>query len=217
MNLILLGPPGSGKGTQASLLIQKFNIPHISTGDILRGAIAAGTSLGKQAQEYMNKGELVPDEVVIGIVEERLGEADTQEGFLLDGFPRTVAQALALDKTLKSLGKELDAVIDIEVSEEEIVQRISGRRVCADCKEVYHLVYEAPENANYCDICGGKLIQRADDMVETVKRRLQVYTTQTKPLIDFYRDKGLLRSVNGEQGVDAVFEDIVTVLKGDYA
>jgi len=217
VNLILLGPPGSGKGTQASLLIQKFNIPHISTGDILRGAIAAGTSLGKQAQEYMNKGELVPDEVVIGIVEERLGEADTQEGFLLDGFPRTVAQALALDKTLKSLGKELDAVIDIEVSEEEIVQRISGRRVCADCKEVYHLVYEAPENANYCDICGGKLIQRADDMVETVKRRLQVYTTQTKPLIDFYRDKGLLRSVNGEQGVDAVFEDIVTVLKGDYA
>jgi len=217
VNLILLGPPGSGKGTQASLLIQKFNVPHISTGDILRAAITTGTSLGKKAQEYMNKGELVPDEVVIGIVEERLGEADTQKGFLLDGFPRTVPQAKALDETLKSLGKELDAVIDIEVSEEEIVQRISGRRVCADCKEVYHLIYEAPENVNYCDVCGGKLIQRPDDRVETVKRRLQVYKNQTEPLIGFYRDKDLLRSVNGEQDVEAVFEDVVTVLKGDYA
>ena len=217
MNLILLGPPGSGKGTQASLLIEKFNIPHISTGDILRGAIADGTLLGKKAGDYMNKGELVPDEVVIGIVEERLDESDTQKGFLLDGFPRTLAQALALDETLKNLGKELDAVIDIEVSEEEIICRISGRRVCADCKEVYHLVFEAPENANYCDVCGGKLIQRPDDRVETVKRRLQVYEGQTKPLIDYYREKGLLRSVNGAQDIEAVFEDVITVLKGDYA
>lgn len=216
MNLILLGAPGSGKGTQASLLSQKFKIPHISTGDILRAAIAEGSELGKKAQEYMNKGELVPDDIVIGIIKNRLQQQDTQDGFLLDGFPRTVIQAQALDEELKALGKEISAVIDIEVDEEEIVRRLTGRRVCVDCQEVYHMAFEPPENVNYCDVCGGRLVQRPDDKLETVKRRLKVYKEQTAPLIEYYRQKDILRSVNGQQEVEDVFSDVVRVIKGDY-
>lgn len=217
MNLILLGAPGSGKGTQASLLSQDFNIPHISTGDIFRQAISEETELGKKAQQYMNKGDLVPDDIVIGIVKERLKMPDTKTGFLLDGFPRTVVQAQALDEMLRELDKQIDAVIDIEVGEQEIIKRITARRICADCKEVYHLVFEPPENENFCDLCGGRLVQREDDRIDTVTRRLQVYKEQTAPLIEYYREKGLLRSVNGEQEVSGVFEDIVTVIKGEYA
>lgn len=216
MNLILLGAPGSGKGTQASLLSEKFKIPHISTGDILRAAIAANTDLGKRARGYMNKGELVPDKVVIGIIKDRLRQPDAAKGFLLDGFPRTVVQAEALDKELEELSKKIDAVIDIEVSEDEIIRRLTGRRVCADCQEVYHLFFEPPENEDYCDVCGGRLVQRPDDRLETVKRRLKVYKEQTAPLIEYYGRKKLLRSVNGQQEVEDVFADIARVIKGDY-
>lgn len=216
MNLILLGAPGSGKGTQASLLSEKFKVPHISTGDIFRAAISAGTDLGKKAQGYMNKGELVPDEIVIGIIKDRLKERDTEKGFLLDGFPRTVVQAQALDVELVNLNKKIDAVIDIEVAEDEIVRRLTGRRVCEDCQEVYHTIFEPPENENFCDMCGGRLIQRPDDQSDTVKNRLKVYKDQTAPLIEYYREKDILRSVNGQQEVEYVFSDIVRVIKGDY-
>ncbi len=217
MNLILLGAPGTGKGTQGAQLSQALKIPQISTGDIFRAAISQGTDLGKKAQDYMNKGELVPDEIVIGIINERLSESDTKTGFLLDGFPRTVPQAEALEEVLKESSRRIDAVIDIEVEEKEIIRRLSGRRVCQDCKEVYHLIFEPPENENYCDECGSRLIQREDDRIETVKRRLEVYKEQTQPLIEYYRKKNLLRSVNGQQSVDSVFNDIITVIKGDYA
>lgn len=217
MNLILLGAPGSGKGTQSAQLSSKFNIPHISTGDIFRAAISEGTEMGKKAQEFMNKGELVPDEIVIGIVKERLAQKDTEKGFLLDGFPRTLVQAQELDKVLSQLKKDLTAAIDIEVNPIEIIERLSGRRVCSDCKNVYHTIFEPSENENYCDSCGGLLIQREDDTIETVKKRLEVYAEMTAPLIDYYSKKNILRSVNGQQAVDDVFLDIVTVLKGEYA
>lgn len=217
MNLILLGAPGSGKGTQSSQLSQKYDIPHISTGDIFRAAIADGTEMGKKAQEFMNKGELVPDEIVIGIVKDRLAQNDTDKGFLLDGFPRTVVQAQELDKVLLNLNKAINAVIDIEVDQSEILERLTGRRVCSDCKSVYHVIFEPSENENYCDSCGGRLIQREDDTIETVRKRLEVYDELTAPLINYYSKKNILRSVNGQQQVDDVFSDIVTVLKGEYA
>ena len=215
MNLILLGAPGCGKGTQSAYLIDKFKIMHISTGDILRAAIAVGTELGKKAQEYMNKGELVPDEVVIGIVKETLNAPDAKNGFLLDGFPRTEPQAEALDGVLGEVKKKLDAVITIDVSEDEIMRRLTGRRVCTKCTEVYHMVFEPPKNENRCDICGSPIEQRADDTVETVKKRLDVYKEQTQPLIDYYENKGILRTVNGEQTPKSVFKEIVDILQGD--
>lgn len=217
MNLILLGAPGSGKGTQSAFLAREFDIAHISTGDILRAAVAAETDLGKKAQEYMNKGELVPDEIIIEIVKERLRQEDAEGGFLLDGFPRTVKQAQALDRFLEESGKKIDAVIDIEVEDNEIITRLSGRRVCVDCKEVYHLIFEPSKNEEYCDLCGGKLIQREDDRIDTIKRRTEVYKKQTEPLIEYYRQKRFLRSVNGQQSAESVFKDILTVIKGDYA
>jgi adenylate kinase len=217
LNILLLGPPGSGKGTQASLMSEEFDVPHISTGDILRKAVADGTELGKEASSYMNKGELVPDKLVVDIVNERIQESDAKNGFILDGFPRTIFQAEALDEAINKQGMYISAVIDISVNEKELVKRLTARRVCEDCTKVYHLIFEPPENDDYCDLCGGKLIQREDDKIETVQNRLEVYRKQTEPLIDYYKEKKLLRSVDGEQTVEQVFYDIVTVLKGDYA
>ena len=215
MNLILLGAPGCGKGTQSAFLTEKFKIVHISTGDILRAAITEGTGLGKEAKEYMDKGELVPDVVVIGIVKETLKKPDTKNGFLLDGFPRTVPQAEALDEALKELGKELDAVININVSDEEIMTRLTGRRVCTKCGEVYHVALDPPKMEGFCDICQSPIEQRSDDTVETVKKRLEVYKEQTQPLINYYEAKGKLRVVNGEQTPKAVFDEIKSAIQGD--
>lgn len=217
LNIVLLGPPGGGKGTQASFMAEEFDIPHISTGDILRKAVNEGTELGKKAKSFMNKGELVPDDLVVDIVDERLTESDAKNGFILDGFPRTVPQAEALDKSLEKRNMLISAVIDINVSEKELIKRLTARRVCQDCNKVYHLVFEPPENEDYCDLCGGVLIQREDDKIETVKKRLEVYQKQTQPLVNYYKERKLLRSVDGQQSVEQVFYDIITVLKGDYA
>lgn len=217
LNIVLLGPPGSGKGTQAELLSEEFDIPHISTGDILRKAVSEKTKLGKEAEGYMNKGELVPDKLVVDIVEERLMEPDAKKGFILDGFPRTVAQAEELEKALTKEDYFLGVVVNVNVEEKELIRRLTARRVCADCKRVYHLVFEPPLNEDFCDLCGGKLIQREDDKIETVRNRLEVYRKQTEPLINYYKEKKLLRSVDGQQSIEHVFNDIITVLKGDYA
>ncbi len=212
MNLILLGPPGGGKGTQAKRIVEKYGIPQISTGDILREAVAKGTELGKKAKEYMDKGELVPDEVVIGIVKERLAQPDCEKGFILDGFPRTLKQAEALDEILEDMNKKIDAVINISVPDEEIIKRIVYRRVCKNCGAVYNLIYSPPKEDNKCDKCGGELYQRDDDKEETVKERLRVYKEQTQPLIDYYRNKGVLFDVDGTKTIDEVWEQIESIL-----
>ncbi len=213
MNLILLGAPGAGKGTQAKMISEKYGIPQIATGDMLREAVAKGTELGKKAKEYMDRGELVPDEIVIGIVKERLQQPDCEKGFILDGFPRTLAQAEALDEMLKELGKEIDAVINISVPEEEVVKRIAYRRTCRNCGAVYHLIYNPPKNDERCDKCGGELYQRDDDKEETVRERFKVYRERTEPLIDYYRKKGLLYDVDGTKDINGVFEEIVKILE----
>jgi adenylate kinase len=212
MNLILLGAPGAGKGTQAELIVSNYGIPQISTGDMLRDAVARGTELGKKAKEYMDRGELVPDEVVIGIVKDRLSQKDCEKGFILDGFPRTIKQAEALDEILKELGKKIDAVINVAVPEEEIVKRIVNRRTCKECKAVYHLIYNPPKEDNKCDKCGGELYQRDDDKEETVKERLRVYKSQTEPLIEYYGKKGIVYDVDGTKSIEGVFEEIKKVL-----
>ncbi len=212
MNLILLGPPGAGKGTQAKMISEKYGIPQIATGDILREAVAKGTELGKKAKEYMDRGELVPDEIVIGIVKERLKQPDCEKGFILDGFPRTLAQAEALDKMLEELGKKLDAVINIDVSEEEIVKRIVNRRTCRNCGAVYHLIFNPPKVEGKCDKCGGELYQRDDDKEETVRERLRVYRERTEPLIEYYKKKGLLYDVDGTKDIEGVFKQIDEIL-----
>ena len=213
MRAILMGPPGAGKGTQASDLITRYQIPHISTGDMFRAAIKAGTALGIKAKEFMDAGSLVPDEVTIGIVAERLAEPDCSKGFLLDGFPRTVAQADALDKILVVLQMTLDGVLNIEVDEEKLIERLTGRRICRQCGATYHMVFNPPTTANVCDKCGGELYQRSDDTLETAKNRLQVYNDQTQPLIEYYREKGLLREINGDQEIAKVLQDIVKALE----
>jgi len=212
MNIILLGGPGAGKGTQAKLIVEKYGIPQISTGDMLREAVKQGTELGKKAKEYMDKGELVPDEIVIGIVKERLKQPDCEKGFILDGFPRTIAQAEALDKMLEELGKKIDAVINIHVPEEEIIKRIVNRRTCKKCGAIYHLIYSPPKEPNKCDKCGGELYQRDDDKEETVRERLRVYREQTEPLIEYYKKKGILYNVDGTKDINGVFEEIRSIL-----
>ena len=209
---ILLGPPGAGKGTQAERMIEKYNIPHISTGDIFRENIKNGTELGKKAQEYMNKGELVPDDLVCEIATDRLKKDDCKNGFLLDGFPRTVYQAEKLDEFLAANGQKLDKVIDLEVSDEELMKRITGRRVCKECGATYHVVNFPPQIPGKCDKCGGILIQRADDNEETAKNRIDVYNRETRPLIDYYEKSGNIVHIDGMISPEKTFEDIVKVL-----
>jgi len=212
MNLVLLGPPGAGKGTQAVKIADYFSIPHISTGDMFRRAVALKTELGEKAKSYMEKGQLVPDEIVIGIVKQRLDEADCQSGFLLDGFPRTVAQAEALDKALAAQKRQLDFVLNIKTSSEEIIKRLTGRRVCPTCGAVYHIIFKPPQSNLVCDNCKAKLVQREDDKEEIVKKRLQVYEEQTSPLLAYYSKTGKLKEINGEKAVDEVFAQIKAVL-----
>jgi adenylate kinase len=214
MHVILLGPPGAGKGTQAKMLTEKYGVPQISTGDILRAAVAAGTPLGKEAKSYMDRGALVPDAVVIGIVRDRLAEPDCQGGYLLDGFPRTVAQAEALTGMLRELGGPLPTVVSLEVDEEEVVRRLAGRRTCQACSEPFHVEFHLPRVAGMCDKCGGKLIQREDDKEETIRRRLQVYREQTEPLISYYQKQGLLKTVHGLGETGEVFARIASKLGG---
>ena len=213
MNLILLGPPGAGKGTQAKMLTETFGTPQISTGDILRAAVKEGTPLGKQAQAFMDDGKLVPDEVVIGIVTERLQEPDCNQGFILDGFPRTVAQADALQENLRELGKELDRVIALQVDTEALVERLTGRRTCKSCGRGYHVKFDPPAVEGRCDACGGELYQRDDDREETIRKRLEVYERQTAPLIDYYRNAGLLIEVDGMQQIEEVRETLLAALR----
>ncbi len=217
MKLLLMGPPGAGKGTQAEVLTQKLSIPHISTGDMFRKAIKDGTELGRKAKEYIDAGKLVPDEVTVGIVRERLAEPDCERGFLLDGFPRTVNQAEALDEILNELGIKLDAVINIEVPRGKLLDRLTGRRICKSCGATYHVTFNPPKEANQCDVCGGELYQRSDDTVETVANRLDVYAKQTAPLIEYYQKQGLLENINGDQEIKAVLKEIGERLGRDWA
>ena len=212
MNLILLGPPGAGKGTQAAMIVEKYNIPHISTGDIFRVNIKNGTKLGKKAKAYMDKGELVPDSLVIEIAEDRLRKEDCKEGFLLDGFPRTVEQAVALDAFLADEGKKVDHVLDIDVDKPELLKRITGRRVCQACGATFHVTGMPPKVEGVCDKCGGELIQRADDTVETAENRIEVYNSQTKPLLDYYDRAGNIAHLDGAIGKDNLFVKITEIL-----
>ncbi len=198
MNIILLGAPGAGKGTQAAVLSEHYNIPTISTGNIIREALRTGTEMGKKAKSYMDAGQLVPDEVVIGIVKERLAQEDCQDGFILDGFPRTIPQAEALDE----MGVNIEYVIDIEVSDERIINRLSGRRVCEKCGRPYHLVNLKPKVEGVCDTCGGTLVQRKDDHIDTIKNRLEVYHKETEPLVGYYKNQGKLQVVHGSDSVE---------------
>jgi len=209
---VILGPPGAGKGTQAKRLAERLGVPHISTGDILRGAAAAGTALGKEARRYMDDGGLVPDPVMVGLVEERLAQADAGRGFILDGFPRTVGQAEALDELLTSRGRPLDAVMQIAVPRDELVRRLAGRRVCGDCGTLIQVAIEQSANGS-CEACGGPLLQRDDDRMETVGRRMEVYERETEPLVGHYRTKGLLREVVGTGSRDEVFQRITGELQ----
>ncbi|MBP2028037.1 adenylate kinase [Acetoanaerobium pronyense] len=212
MNLILLGPPGAGKGTQASGIVDKYNVPHISTGDIFRKNIKENTELGKKAKEYLDSGKLVPDELVVAIVEDRLKEDDTKKGFLLDGFPRTVFQAEALDKFLQSIDSKIDAVVNIEVDKGILVGRAVGRRICKNCGATFHIEFNPPKKSDICDVCGGELYQRSDDNEETVSKRIEVYLNETQPLIDYYKGQNILLTIDGEQDIKKVFQDIVEAL-----
>ena len=214
MNLVLMGLPGAGKGTQAEKIVEKYGIPHISTGDMFRTAMKEGTELGLQAKSFMDKGELVPDEVTIGIVRERLSRDDCKRGFLLDGFPRTVPQAAALESLLSELDRVIDYVINIDVDKSILMERLTGRRICKECGATYHLVFNPPAQEGKCDRCGGELYQRADDNEETVQNRLDVNIKQSKPLLDFYETKGYLRTIDGQQDIYKVFTDIEELLGG---
>ena len=209
-----MGLPGAGKGTQAEKIVEKYNIPHISTGDMFRAAIKDGTELGLQAKSFMDQGALVPDEVTIGIVKERLSKDDCKEGFLLDGFPRTVAQATALEDILSELNRPIDYVINVDVDKDILMERLTGRRICKECGATYHLVFNPPTQEGVCSRCGGELYQRADDNADTVQNRLEVNLAQTKPLLSFYEDKGTLRNINGQQDINVVFEDVEKLLGG---
>lgn len=213
VNIIMLGPPGCGKGTQAQRLIDKYQVPQISTGDLLRAAVKKGTELGKKAKTFMDAGQLVADEVVIGMVEERLKEKDAQPGFILDGFPRTVPQAAALDQTLGRMGKAIDKVISIEVPDDEVVGRLSGRRTCKGCGAMYHVKFNQPKKEGLCDKCGGQLDQRDDDNEKTIRNRLQVYHDQTAPLVSYYGKKDLVRGIPGTGEINGITQAIMKALE----
>ena len=213
MKLILLGPPGAGKGTQAKILTERFSIPQISTGDILRAAVKDKTPMGLKAKQYMDTGGLVPDEVVVGIVRDRLQEADCINGFILDGFPRTVAQADALQTSLEEMDKALDRVISLDVDAEALVERLTGRRTCKECGRGYHIKFDPPRVDALCDTCGGSLFQRDDDQEETIRKRLQVYADQTSPLISYYRDADVLMELDGMQPIPQVQEKMLSLLQ----
>ena len=215
MRIILLGPPGAGKGTQAAGIVDKYKIPHISTGDIFRKNIKEGTDLGKKAKEYMDQGLLVPDELTVGLVTDRITQDDCKNGFMLDGFPRNVSQAEQLDTFLKENNIELSNVINIEVDKSILVSRAVGRRICKSCGATYHVEFNAPKNEGICNVCQGELYQRADDNEETVSKRIQVYLDETKPLVDYYSSQGIIANINGQQSIEKVFEDIVTALGSD--
>ena len=208
MKIIMLGAPGAGKGTQAIMIAEKYGIPHVSTGDIFRANIKAGTELGQLANQYISKGDLVPDEVTLAMIKDRLAEDDCAKGFILDGLPRTIGQADALEAILAEQGKQLDKVVNIDVPEELLIARLCGRRVCRNCSQTYHLENNPPTEAGRCDECGGELYQRADDSEETIKNRLEVYRAQSEPLIAYYEQKGLLLSINGNQTINNVLMDI---------
>lgn len=212
MNLIFLGPPGSGKGTQAKMVSEKLGIPQVSTGDMLRSAVQAGTPMGIKAKAMMDSGLLVADDVVVGIVQERLAKADCKDGFILDGFPRTVPQADALQACLRALDKELDAVISLEVDNDAVVGRITGRRTCRDCGKMFHVVFDPPSIENVCDSCGGHLYLREDDQEQTIRKRLEVYAEQTSPLIAYYGQAGLVQAIDGMQSIAEVQEQILAVV-----
>ncbi len=212
LNLILLGPPGSGKGTQGERLTDDFRLPYYATGDILRAAVKEGTELGRQAREYMERGDLVPDEVIIGVIAERVQGPEAADGFILDGFPRTVAQAEALDSEMERLGREATAAVLIDVSDEEVVRRLSGRRTCAKRGHVFHVDFEPPETEGICDVCGGELVIRDDDRPDVVRNRLRQYHDKTEPLVAYYEDRGILRRVDGGLPPDEVAERIRALL-----
>ena len=212
VKIIMLGAPGAGKGTQADKICAKYNIPHISTGDIFRANIKNDTELGRKAKEYMDKGLLVPDELVVDLVVDRVKADDCSNGYVLDGFPRTIPQAEALDEALSSMGEKVDFAINVEVPDENIINRMSGRRACVTCGATYHIVYAPTKAEGICDKCGSELILRDDDKPETVKKRLDVYHDQTQPLIDYYTAKGVLKEVDGTQDMEKVFSDIVNIL-----
>ena len=213
MRIVFLGAPGAGKGTQARLLAEKFGIPQISTGDILRASVKAGTPLGLEAKRYMDAGNLVPDETMCGLIKDRLAEPDAQAGFLLDGFPRTEAQADSLDATLAEIGKPLQLAIDLVVPENELIARLTGRRVCRECGASFHVMFNPPAKEGACDMCGGELYQRVDDAADTVKNRLEVYTRQTAPITAHYGKAGIPKTVDGNRPMDEVQRELVTLVE----
>jgi adenylate kinase len=213
MRLVLLGAPGAGKGTQAKKLIEKYHIPQISTGDILRKAVADGTPLGKEAKSYMDKGELVPDSVVIGLVKERLSKSDCENGYILDGFPRNTAQAQTLDGVLAMMNNPLTVALSVDVDKDDLMKRLTGRRTCKSCQQMYNIHFSPPAKEGVCDKCGGELYQRDDDKEETIKNRLDVYDKATAPLIDYYKKKGILKSVAGVGNIDEIFKKVCEILE----
>ena len=215
MYLLLMGPPGAGKGTQAAKLVERYDIPHVSTGDIFRGALQERSPLGLEAKRYMDVGALVPDQVTVGITRERLAKSDCIGGFILDGFPRTLQQAHALDQMLAKMGIRLNKVVNIVVPDQELIPRLTGRRICQSCGATYHMEFRPPAQPSICDRCGGELYQRTDDQEETVRERLEVYRLQTQPLIQYYQERDLYSEINGAQSTEAVFRDIVVSLTGE--